>query len=284
MSRKIPPDRLMYSIGGRPGSREVIVTISTSPIWPSSIAFRTAMKCGSKRRLKPTINVALVSSTTFRQALTRSMSRSIGFSQKTALPAREKRSMRSAWVSVGVQMITALISVADSIASIDRVWHPYCRSIDSAAAGTASVTATSVPLGLSFIVFAWTLPMRPAPRRPNLTVIRFSFIWHNQCRIQFPVNGIETVLRCHRVHSSRAFQRKRCRVRRKHHIFQIGQGMIRSEWLLLEYVQPGSANQTHSQGINQLIFVNHSATSSGDDERGRLHHGKRFCPDQTRGF
>jgi len=40
-----------------------------------------------------------------------------------------------------------------------------------------------------------------------------SVIWHNQCRIEFPVNGIETVLRCHRIHSSRASQRKRRCVR-----------------------------------------------------------------------
>ncbi len=73
------------------------------------------MKCGSKRRLKPTISLALVSSTTFRQARTRSTSRSIGFSQKIALPARAKRSIRSAWVSVGVQMTTASISLDVSI-------------------------------------------------------------------------------------------------------------------------------------------------------------------------
>ena len=51
---------------------EVMVTISTSPMVPASMAARTAPKCGSKRRLKPTISVALVSRTTLRQALTRS--------------------------------------------------------------------------------------------------------------------------------------------------------------------------------------------------------------------
>ena len=38
-------------------------------------------------------------------------------------------------------------------------------------------------------------------------------IWHDQCRIQFPVNGIETVLRCDSVHSLRAFHGKRRGVR-----------------------------------------------------------------------
>jgi hypothetical protein len=76
------------------------------------------MKCGSKRRLKPTISLPFVSATTFMQARTRSTSRSIGFSQKIALPAREKRSIRSAWVSVGVQITTASMSLAVSIASM----------------------------------------------------------------------------------------------------------------------------------------------------------------------
>ncbi len=46
------------------------------------------MKFGSKRRLKPTISGALVSATTARHSLTRWTERSMGFSQKIALPAR----------------------------------------------------------------------------------------------------------------------------------------------------------------------------------------------------
>ena len=71
--------------------------------------------------MKPTISVAFVSRTTLRQAFTRSSDRSIGFSQKIALPARAKRSIRSAWVSVGVQITTASMSAAASIASMLRI-------------------------------------------------------------------------------------------------------------------------------------------------------------------
>ena len=101
-----------------------MVTISTLPTAPSSIAFFTAMKCGSKRRLKPTISAASALSTVARHASTRFTSRSIGFSQKIALPARAKRSIRSAWVSVGVQITTASMSDAFSISSIERTSAP----------------------------------------------------------------------------------------------------------------------------------------------------------------
>jgi hypothetical protein len=39
-------------------------------------------------------------------------------------------------------------------------------------------------------------------------------IWHNQRRIQLPVDGIQTIRSCHRVHSLCAFACKRSRVRR----------------------------------------------------------------------
>ena len=172
MSRKMPPDRLMYSTGGAPGSREVMLTISTAPTAPSSIALRTARKCGSKRRLKPTISAAPVSSTTRRQALTRATSRSIGFSQKIALPARAKRSIRSAWVSVGVQITTASTSPAASIASIDRTSAPYRPAIASAAGATASATATRRAPAVPVIARACTFPMRPAPSKPKRMVMR----------------------------------------------------------------------------------------------------------------
>ena len=91
------------------------MTISTSPMRPSSMAAFSAMKSGSKRRLKPTIRVAPLASTTFRQACTRADDRSTGFSQNTALPALANCSIRSAWVSVGVQITTASMSAAAAI-------------------------------------------------------------------------------------------------------------------------------------------------------------------------
>ena len=79
--------------GGAPGSREVMIPISGVPIRPDSIVAFTPMKCGSKRRLNPTMRVAPVSFATSRQARTRAELRSIGFSQKTALPARANSSI-----------------------------------------------------------------------------------------------------------------------------------------------------------------------------------------------
>ena len=49
----------------------------------------------------------------------RSELRSTGFSQNTALPAAAARSMRSAWVSVGVPISTASMSWSAMISSID---------------------------------------------------------------------------------------------------------------------------------------------------------------------
>src|SRR5690606_32244841 len=106
-----------------------------------------------------------------RQRRTRFTSRSIGFSQKIALPARAKRSIRSAWVSVGVQMTTASISPAASISARLRTSAPCSAASAVPAGATASATAVSRACGSDEMARACTLPMRPAPRRPNLIVI-----------------------------------------------------------------------------------------------------------------
>ena len=127
----------------------MMVTISTSPISPASIAARTAMKCGSKRRLKPTIRMVLLSATTLRHSSTRLTLRSIGFSQKIALPALLNFSIRSAWVSVGVQITTASMSARlKDLRRCVRTSQPYWLAISSAAFGIASATATSLASGI----------------------------------------------------------------------------------------------------------------------------------------
>ena len=152
------------------------MTISTAPIEPLSISARTAMKCGSKRRLKPTISVPLLARTTFRQAFTRSSDRSIGFSQNTALPALVNCSIRSAWVSVGVQITTASMSDAAKICAIVRTSQPYWSAMAWAAGAMASATATSLALGLAVTALACTLPIRPAPKSPKRKVIIVPFL------------------------------------------------------------------------------------------------------------
>ena len=49
-------------------------------------------------------------------------------------------------------------------------------AIACAAAGMASATATSFAFASPVTAFAWTLPMRPAPRSPNLIVISVSLL------------------------------------------------------------------------------------------------------------
>ncbi len=60
-------------------------SVSSAPTWPAPSAAFSAWKLGSKRRLKPTSSLAGASSVA--AALARARSRSIGFSQKIALPA-----------------------------------------------------------------------------------------------------------------------------------------------------------------------------------------------------
>src|SRR3990167_8780227 len=84
MSRKIPPETSRYALGGGPGSREVIETISRLPTAPASSSLFNRLKLGSKRRLNPTKNGTPARSTSAIARSTRSRSRSMGFSQKIA--------------------------------------------------------------------------------------------------------------------------------------------------------------------------------------------------------
>src|SRR6266478_5264334 len=76
----------IYSRGGNPGSRLVMITCRTSPISPASIDRRSCRALGSKRRLNATMTRPLNRSISWTAASTLAMSRSIGFSQSTAFP------------------------------------------------------------------------------------------------------------------------------------------------------------------------------------------------------
>jgi hypothetical protein len=128
---------------------------------------RRAEKLGSKRLLKPIMSLAPVSSTTFRQASVRCESRLTGFSQKIALPPRAARSMRSAWVSVGVQMTTTSMSAAEMISSTLATSAPVASATSRAAWGFASATAESRARECAARLPPWIRPMRPAPRSPT---------------------------------------------------------------------------------------------------------------------
>ena len=110
------------------------------------------------------------------RSLVRATDRSTGFSQKTALPARTKRSIRSAWVSVGVQMIAASMSSEPSISSSVRISQRWACATFLAAPATGSTTAISSAPGAEDRARAWTSPMRPAPSTAQRSVISRRFL------------------------------------------------------------------------------------------------------------
>ena len=96
----------------------------------------------------------------------RAASRSTGFSQNTALPAETACSIRSAWVSVGVQISTASMAASARIASALVALAPEAAASEVAASGIASVTATSWASPRAATFSPWMRPMRPAPSNP----------------------------------------------------------------------------------------------------------------------
>ena len=92
-------------------------TICGSPISPSATARATAACAGSKRRLKPIWNGTPAASTAASARSTSARSSDTGFSQKIALPASAAATIRSACVSVEVQIATASTSGAASSSS-----------------------------------------------------------------------------------------------------------------------------------------------------------------------
>jgi hypothetical protein len=86
-----PAGDLDVGDGGGPGSRLVMTTCSTVPIAPAPMRRCNSAKDGSKRRLKPTsIGTPAFAPRPGRHRRAAS-DRSIGFSQKIALPAAPRR-------------------------------------------------------------------------------------------------------------------------------------------------------------------------------------------------
>ena len=110
MSKKIPPETLMYSIGGGLGSLEVIFKMCTSPILPAFMISWALLKLGSNLLLKPICNLTFAFSTVSRASCILFRSKSIGFSQNMCLPAFAASIMNLEWVSVDEHISTASIS------------------------------------------------------------------------------------------------------------------------------------------------------------------------------
>jgi hypothetical protein len=104
--------------------------------------------------LKPIISGVPAASTTLRQLSIRTLERSTGFSQNTALPARAPRSMRSAWVVVGVQIRIASTSARSTTSSIGATLAPVACASAAAEGPCGSATAVSLACG-------WAAALRP---------------------------------------------------------------------------------------------------------------------------
>ena len=126
---------------------------------------------GSKRRLKPSMTRSVSAPISAEQASTRAMSRSIGFSQSTALPVRTARMSRSTCVGVGDATTTASID-GSSITASTSVLHgaANCSPTSRADDANGSTTRASSARGWTVIESACTRPIRPQPIRPSRTM------------------------------------------------------------------------------------------------------------------
>ena len=116
-----------------------MTTCSSLPISPAWIRPRSALKEGSKRRLKPTMMVGLRSLIRAQEASTLARSRSIGFSHSTALPASTARTSRSRWVSVDEAISTASTSFgAEDL--VDLAGPPRAGGIGHGRCGVAAMS------------------------------------------------------------------------------------------------------------------------------------------------
>ena len=114
------------SRGAGAGSRLTMINCSSRPMSPAAIRSCTSRNDGSKRRLNPTITVGFSAAISTQHRSTRAKSRSIGFSQSTALPARTARVSRSTWVGVAEAMTTAsTLGSSIAVSTLAAVAAPY---------------------------------------------------------------------------------------------------------------------------------------------------------------
>ena len=172
MSRKMPPETFTYSTGGAAGSRLMMSRFSRSPTRPSATAARSAANDGSKRRLKPNMTGVVTASSSSRAASTSAMSRAMGFSHRTALPAFAAASRWRMCRGVGDPMMTASIESSVKTESMSVVWRaPWTAASFSAASPKGSAMRARVAPGWEAMVRAWTWPMRPAPMTAILSIV-----------------------------------------------------------------------------------------------------------------
>src|SRR5437879_2129269 len=167
MSRNEPPLFLMKLSGGMNVSREAERNCSIRPSSPASISSLARTEPGAKRRMNPSWSGMSVSRQSSTIRFVSAMSRAIGFSLQTALPARSAASMRVAWVLVDVTMTTAstagswIASSASSVVRPARPISPPRRAISGSGSATTTIRAVRIPAR----VWRWLKPIRPTPRK-----------------------------------------------------------------------------------------------------------------------
>jgi hypothetical protein len=117
--------------------------------------------------LKPIMKGTPAASTAARARSTSTRPRLIGFSQKTALPARAAATVRSAWVSVLEQIATVSTSGELTSSSMVITGAPVEVDTPSAAAGTASARPATTNPGDVARIAACSRPIRPHPTMPT---------------------------------------------------------------------------------------------------------------------
>ena len=134
------------------------VSCSRAPILPASTAARTAAKEGSNRRLKPNMTGVEMESRSVLAASTSAMSKAMGFSHRTALPAFAAARRCGMCSGVGEPMMTASTcgSAKASSASLADRAPSYCDASFSAASPTGSQTRARSACGCPAMVLAWT--------------------------------------------------------------------------------------------------------------------------------
>ena len=140
MSRKMPPDRERYSAGGGDGSRLMMLTCSTDPTVPASISSLIFWNDGSCRRLNPMLRCTPCCSAALTPSRAVSTFRSMGFSQKMALPATAADLIKSVCVSVGLAMTTAVTSSSFSASLAEATRAPQVDASRTADCSSTSIT------------------------------------------------------------------------------------------------------------------------------------------------
>ena len=190
MSRNMPPERLDVGDRRRAGiARQDRDQLDLADLAVGQ-ALRRLAKFGSKRRLKPIISGVPAFSTTREAGLDarRSTDRP-AFRRTPPCRPRAPRSIRSAWVSVGVQIRMASMSERSTISSSVATSAPVAAASALRRGGVRIGDGDEPRVRMAAALRPWIWPMRPAPRTAIriMSVLPISLPAHGKFRIDVPV-------------------------------------------------------------------------------------------------